>query len=148
MSVSSPASSTPTQVIACRFSITTNRSITPHAALTPIQAESSTYLERDFIFIPLRCRTLSIEPGCAFGSLMPELNQTSNGDFEPIDYHVFKPAGHDRYMEWEAGDGRVAAGVEVLTPQKTDAKTEAPVLLPTGQSVLVMNMKFKLVPKT
>lgn len=79
-------------------------------------------------------------------SLMPEKDQTTNGDYEYINYHTFEAVDYDRSMSWEAGDGMVHVGVKVMKPQKTDVDNNNITLL-EGQSVIVYRMKFKLAKK-
>jgi hypothetical protein len=49
-------------------------------------------------------------------------------------------------MSWEAGNGMVNVGVKVMKPQKTDIDAHDLTLL-EGQSVIVYEMKFRLVKK-
>ncbi|KAG8407808.1 hypothetical protein J3459_018321 [Metarhizium acridum] len=79
--------------------------------------------------------------------LMPEAEQTNNGDFESIGYHMFPSVDYDRNMSWKGGTGRIGIGVGDLAFKKTESYTEN-VLLPRGQNVLVMDTVFKLVSKT
>jgi hypothetical protein len=75
---------------------------------------------------------------------MPDGDQTIDGDYEYIDYHIFPPAGHERLLSWKAGSGSVLVAAYSGKPQKTDAdKEDVPV--PRGDKVAVMKAKVKLV---
>lgn len=74
-----------------------------------------------------------------------QAEQTVNGDYESIDYHTFKGVAYDRTMAWKTGSGNIGVGVQgQITSRKTDMDKEDEIL-PAGQTVVVMNMNFKLV---
>lgn len=75
-----------------------------------------------------------------------QAEQTNNGDYESIEYHVFRSVDYDRNMSWKGGAGRIGIGVGDLAFQKTATDAED-VLLARGQNVLVMDTTFKLVGK-
>lgn len=79
-------------------------------------------------------------------TLMPEAEQTVNGDYEFISYHTFKAVDYDRNMSWKTGSGSIGVGVRELSFYGTDADKED-VLLPAGRSVVVIDTEFKLVRK-
>jgi hypothetical protein len=77
---------------------------------------------------------------------MPDGDQTINGDYEYIKYHMFPPVGHERSLSWKAGTGSVLIAVQSGRSRKTDADHEdEPV--PPGHKVLVMEAEVKLVTK-
>ena len=75
-----------------------------------------------------------------------EAEQTNNGDYRFIGYHVYEAVDYDRLMSWTAGFGKIGVGVREITFQKTDAAKEEE-LLPAGRSVVVIDTKFKLIRK-
>ncbi|AEO60380.1 hypothetical protein MYCTH_2309566 [Thermothelomyces thermophilus ATCC 42464] len=77
---------------------------------------------------------------------MPDGDQTNNGDYEYIDYHIFPPVEHERLLSWKAGTGSVLVAAQKGRPQKTDTDEED-VAVPRGNKVLVMQAIVKLVTK-
>ncbi|KAK3332658.1 hypothetical protein B0T19DRAFT_338496, partial [Cercophora scortea] len=73
-------------------------------------------------------------------------DQTNDGDYEYISYHIFAPVEHDRWLSWKAGDGSILLGVQSARPQRTDTDQEN-VLVPKGNKLLVMDTEVKLVTR-
>jgi len=74
---------------------------------------------------------------------MPEAEQTVNGDYEVLTYHVFSGVDYNRLMSWTAGDGTIGIGVKEVATQKTNTETLR-LRLPAGWSVVVSNTNFRL----
>jgi hypothetical protein len=70
-----------------------------------------------------------------------QADQTINGDYERIQYHMFQASKENRCMRWKAGTGRIATGG---ASYNTDADNMEGKNLPAGQAIVVYATYFRL----
>ena len=71
-----------------------------------------------------------------------QAERTLNGDYEHIDYYMFKAVGYNRLMSWKAGDGRISVGTRELTQQKVGENTVNDIL-EKGRNVLSVSSPMR-----
>ncbi|PTB40381.1 hypothetical protein M441DRAFT_59140 [Trichoderma asperellum CBS 433.97] len=78
---------------------------------------------------------------------MQTRTQTTNGEYESIEYDYFSPVEYERLMYWYAGGGGLGIGPPGnIRAIKTDKDNHSGEVLKAGLCVHVRNTTFKLIP--